>query len=275
MSNLERTEEPAGTGPGRRLEGLAALVTGAGSGLGRAIAARLTAEGARVACVDRDDAAAVATAEDLSSAVAMTADVSSGVDARRMTERAVEAFGALDIVVANAGIAGPGTAESVDEAGWDEVIAVNLTGVWLTARFAIPHLRRRGGGAIVTIASIAALIGIPGIAAYAAAKGGVVGLTRQMAADLAGDRIRVNAICPGTVPTPLVLNTLATTSGLSTSAGTAEERLGAVAGRYPLGRTGTGGEIAAAVTYLASDEAAWITGHVLPVDGGMTSLARG
>lgn len=194
-----------------RLTDKIALITGAGSGFGRASALRFAAEGASVVCVDRNADAAHSAADDIAAAggtaLALTADVSSAADAERMTTTTLEHFGRIDIVFANAGIPGSGDAHTTTEEEWDRVIAINLKGVWLTSKYALPHMVERRSGVIINQASVGGLIGIPGIFPYAAAKGGVISMTRQMAAAYAPHNIRVNAICRaglhpagGTVP---------------------------------------------------------------------------
>lgn len=250
-----------------RLEGKAAVVTGAGSGIGLAIARRFAAEGARVACLDRDGDAAEAAARELGG-LALAADVGVEGEVEAAFERAAAELGGLDVLVANAGIGGPGRADEIDREHWDRVLAVNLTGVWLCARAAIPRLRERGGGSIVLQGSIAALTGVRGVAAYAAAKGGVIALGRQMAIDYAADRIRVNVLCPGAVWTELTAATYE-----RRGEGRGEQARAAAAARYPLGRLGEPEDIAAAAVYLAGDGSAWVTGVVLPVDGGLSAAS--
>jgi NAD(P)-dependent dehydrogenase (short-subunit alcohol dehydrogenase family) len=247
-----------------RLEGKVAVITGAGSGLGRATAARFAREGARVHLVDRDGDAVRAVAADLGgTAVGHVADVS---DAAGMEALAGEVLAGdrVDIVFANAGIEGVGSAADLDEADWSRVIDVNLKGVWLSSKWFLPGMVEQGGGAIVNTASVGGLVGVRGIFPYAAAKGGVVAMTRQMGLDYAPHHVRVNAVCPGTVITPLVERNWAA-KGLDL-----DERRAAAAGDVPLGRTGEPEDVANAVLFLASDEAAWVTGHALVVDGGYT-----
>ena len=262
----------------RRLEGKRAVVTGAGSGLGRASALRFSSEGSAVACVDLDgdsaDATAAAIRAEGGSAIAVPADVSDEADAEAMVGAAVDAFGGLDIMFANAGIAGSGRAGDTSLDQWNRVIAVNLTGVWLSARAAIVHLVGEGRpGSILCTASVGGMVGVPGIAAYAAAKAGVIGLVRQIAVDYGPEGIRANAISPGTVPTPLVRRTYEEGGSVGAIAsGSVDDIITNTAKeRFPLGRVGTERDIADAAVYLASDESSWVTGHTLVVDGGMTA----
>ena len=260
-----------------RLVGKSTIVTGAGSGIGQAAARLFAAEGAHVLCADIDGDSAQATAAGIGDrAVGMRVDVTEPDDCAAMVERAVAAFGGLDAVYANAGIAGSGRAGDLDIEDWNRVIAVNLTGVWLSVKFAIPRLIEAGGGSLVLQASVGGVIGVPGIASYAAAKAGVIGLARQMAVDYGPDAIRVNAICPGTVPTPLVRATYEKGGGFAAVANVApgagiDEMIEASAVRNPLGRLGTTGDIANLALYLASDESSWVSGTAIAIDGGMSA----
>ncbi len=260
-----------------RLLGKRTIVTGAGSGIGKAAARLFAAEGAHVLCADIDGDSAQATAAGIGDrAVGMRVDVTEPDDCAAMVERAVAAFGGLDTVYANAGIAGSGRAGDLDIEDWNRVIAVNLTGVWLSLKFAIPRLIEAGGGSLVLQASVGGVIGVPGIAPYAAAKAGVIGLARQMAVDYGPDAIRVNAICPGTVPTPLVRATYEKGGGFAAVANVApgagiDEMIEASAVRNPLGRLGTTGDIANLALYLASDESSWVSGTAITIDGGMSA----
>jgi NAD(P)-dependent dehydrogenase (short-subunit alcohol dehydrogenase family) len=262
-----------------RMADKVAIVTGAASGIGRATALLLGREGARVTCVDREEAASAAVAHDIvaagGAAIGVAADVTSEADMERMAEATLGAYGRIDALHANAGIAGVGSAHEETVDGWQRVIDVNLTGVWLSARAVLPAMMRQEAGSIVTTASVGGMKGVKALAAYAAAKGGVIGLSRQMAVDYAPYGIRVNAICPGTTWTPLVESTYAQGGGTGVSTdGTPvsldEARARSVA-RYPLGRLGTVEEVAAYVLFLASDETSWTTGGVFVVDGGFTA----
>jgi 2-keto-3-deoxy-L-fuconate dehydrogenase len=252
-----------------RLDGKVALVTGGGSGIGRAICERFAREGARVAVSDWHREAADETVARIAgeggSAIATGGDVASPDDAARMVAETVTAFGHLDILVANAGQALVATATETTPEQWERTIGTNLTGCFLLARAAIPHLIAAGGGSIVMTASQLAFVGAERFAAYAASKGGVLNLARALALDHARDKICVNALCPGAVETPLLLNQFAGQDGPQGS-------LDDLVALHPLGRLGQPEEIAAAALFLASDEASFVTGSALVVDGGY--LAR-
>ncbi len=240
-----------------KLKGKVAVVTGAGSGMGRASALLFAAEGAQVVCADVSGHEESAAAEIGQDAIAVRADVSQAVDVKAMFAAAVETFGRLDVVFNNAGIDAHHPLDETDDDVFDRLVAVNLRGVFLGIKYAIPALRASGGGSIISTASAMGLVGRKGIAAYGATKGGVVALTMGAALDFAAENIRVNCICPGMVYTGL--------------AGARADNAAPVPDRQlpvPMARWGTPREIAAAAVFLASDDSSFITGVALPVDGG-------
>jgi NAD(P)-dependent dehydrogenase (short-subunit alcohol dehydrogenase family) len=252
-----------------------AVVTGAGSGIGRAIAQAMAARGAQVAAVDIDEDTArettAAIARTGGRAIAAQADTSRAADLDRAVAAAVKELGPLDVMVNNAGVLdGYLNVDEMDEALWRRVVDIDLTGVFLGCKRALAEMLPRGSGRIVNIASVAGLNGTGGGAAYVAAKHGVVGLTRQMAVVYSARGITINAVCPGPVLTGLrqhsqhILGPGAPDmSGVGIAV--SDEQVRAI---VPAGRRGSAEDIAAAVCYLASDEAAYVTGHALVVDGG-------
>ncbi len=238
--------------------GLAAVVTGAGSGIGLETARELAALGAAVACLDLDPSAA----EPL---LAITADVTDEDSIRRAVDDAAERLGGIDVLVNNAGIGAQGTVEDNPYDEWWRVLDVNLLGIVRTTRAALPHLRRSATASIVNTCSIVATAGLPNRALYGASKGAVLALTLAMAADHVGEGIRVNCVNPGTVDTPWVARLL------DAAPDPAAERR-ALAARQPTGRLVTSAEVAAAIAYLASPLAGATTGTSLAVDGGMQGM---
>ena len=247
-----------------RLDGKVCLVTGAGSGIGRATALRFAEESGRVAAADlRGDAARETAREIGGEAVALEVDVTSAASVAAGIERIVADFGRLDVVVNNAGVTIVGPAHELTEDDWDRELATNLKSVYLVSKAAWPSLLERGG-AIVNTASIAGLWAIPNDAAYCASKAGVIMLTKCMALDGAQAGIRVNCVCPGFTETPMI-------DGYFADQPDPEAARRFATGIHPLGRLGRPVDIADGMVYLASDEASWVTGTALVVDGGLTS----
>ncbi len=255
-----------------RLAGRVALITGAASGIGQATALLFAQEGARVAVVDIDETAGQETVRTIAAvggeALWVHADVSVAEDARRAADAVAGWRGRLDILFNNAGISNVGVLHEIPEDEWDRVMAVNVRGVYLMAKYAVPHMIAQGGGCIINMSSGAALLGLERRAAYSATKGAVLALTRAMAVDYADHHIRVNALCPGTVYTPFVERYLRTSY---TDPEAALERLKQ---RQLTGTLARPEEIAAAALYLASDDAAFVTGAPFIIDGGMTAGRR-
>jgi NAD(P)-dependent dehydrogenase (short-subunit alcohol dehydrogenase family) len=259
-----------------RLAGTVAIVTGAGSGIGKGCALKFGAEGAATVCADINLEAARSTASAISAAggkaAALHLDVSDEASAEACVAATLERFGAPHTIVNCAGIVRNGTAMNTDLATWNLIVGINLTGVWLMCKAVLPHMVERKSGSIVNIASVGSLVASPSNAAYIAAKGGVATLTKSIAVDFAPYNIRANAICPGTVPTPLVINHYINRGEVDPSnidASIAETRK-----RYPLQRHGRPEEIAALAVYLASDEeSGFMTGSLIPIDGGISAAA--
>lgn len=223
-----------------------------------------------MAVVDLDGEAAGETAamitEEGGEALALAADVSNDQQIRAAVDRAAETFGGLAVIYNNAGVDSRGSVADATESDWDRCFAVNVKGTFLTSRAAIPHLRKATGASIINQASVAGLVGVGGMAAYGAAKGALVALTRSMAVDLAPMGIRVNVVCPGTVHTPLIEPLLR-----QRGEGDLERGMKMTTVKYPIGRLGKPEEIAQAALFLASDDASFVTGSVWAVDGGMTA----
>jgi NAD(P)-dependent dehydrogenase (short-subunit alcohol dehydrogenase family) len=250
-----------------RLAGKVALVTGAGSGIGLESARLFAAEGARVVLVDADAARGEAAARELAgqgaSAAFVRADVARAADVEAAVAEAERRFGALHVLFNNAGIfpSGDGLPEETDEAVFDQVVAVNLKGVFFGCKYGIPALRRAGGGSIVNTASFVALMGAATAQiAYTASKGGVLAMTREIAVAHARQGIRANALCPGPVNTPLLAELLADPAARA-------RRLVHV----PMGRLAEASEVARAALFLASDESSYVNGASFVVDGGITA----
>ncbi len=248
----------------QRFEGKVALITGAASGIGAATARRLHAEGAQLVLGDLQAEALEAFAKSLDASgrtlLARELDVADRLQVEAWVAAAVERFEKIDVLFNNAGIGAYGLTPDLDPEVWKRTIEVDLHSVFYGCRAAIPHLRRAGGGAIVNTASISGVRGDYGLAAYNAAKGAVLNYTRTLAIDHARDGIRVNAVCPGPIATPLAGPLLAN----ETIAREYRERI-------PMGRVGSAEEVAAVVAFLASNDAAYVTGAAIVVDGGLTA----
>lgn len=252
-----------------RFEGKVALVTGAATGIGGATAVAFAAEGASVVLSDVNQSALDERTREIQSAggqaIAVLADASKAADAQRTVNEAVAAFGGIDYLVASAGIQTYGTAVDTDEDTWDRTLAVNAKGVYLAAKYCIPEMVKRGGGAIVNVASVQGLFSQPNVAAYSASKGAVIAMTRTMAIDHAGDNIRANSICPGSIETPLLR--------FAAEQMQPEDPDGAIkewGGLHVLGRVGQPEEMAQVALFLVSDAASFITGAAIVADGGLT-----
>jgi NAD(P)-dependent dehydrogenase (short-subunit alcohol dehydrogenase family) len=249
-----------------RLSGKIALVTGGGTGIGRATALLFAREGAGVAVAGRREEPLAATVEAIrgegGAAFSVPADLSDSSQAEHALRLVGEKLGPIDVLFNNHGIFEPGSVVETTEESWDRVVRVNLKSFYLTSRFAVPGMRGRGGS-IIHNASTLGLVAMEHAAAYCAAKGGVIQLTRAMALDHAAEGIRVNAICPGVVDTPMWRDR-------------ADERgrppdLAVFVKLHPLGRIGQPEDVAKLALYLASDESAWMTGSILTLDGGLTA----
>ncbi len=254
----------------QRLRGRVALVTGAGRGIGEAIARRFLAEGASVVLTQRSEAEGEALAATLEAGATgrvafVPADVRDAASIEALTAAAVARFGGLDVLCCNAGVGLVKTVADTSDAEYDRVMDTNVRGVFHCCRFAVPHMLARGGGAIVTIGSVAGEVGFERDAAYCTSKGAVLALTRQIAIDYATRGIRANCIAPGFIETAMMRTFIA---GHAESATIAAD----IVAMHPVGRAGRPDEVAAAAAFLASDDASFVTGVSLAVDGGL--LAR-
>lgn len=248
-----------------RFDKKVALITGGNRGIGLAAAKLFCENGAQVAIAGRDTAAGEAALGQLDGAIFIAGDVTQSGDCARIVQETLRAFGRLDILFNNAGmILRNRNVEATTEAEWDAMMDVNVKSVYLMSRDALPHLRAAGGGAIINTSSYLGLVGAPGLAAYAASKGAVVNLTRAMALDHAHENIRVNCICPGSVDTDMIHEAWRLY-------GDVEQAKRVWAGKHPLGRIASPEEIARLVLFLASDDASFVTGAAIPVDGGITA----
>lgn len=248
----------------KRLSDKVAVITGAASGIGAATARLFAQEGARVVIGDIRGDVAEQTAADIRSrkgkALAVQVDVTVPEQVRAMIAMAVDHYGGLHILHSNAGVASSGTVETLLLDEWQHVLAVNLTGLFLCAKFAIPEIRRSGGGSVIATSSSTGVAPEKDIAAYAASKGGLIILVKQMALDYARDGIRVNCVCPGWIDTPF-------NDPFIPDPQTHQATIDAM---VPEGRQGTPEEVARAALFLASEDSSYITGHVLNIDGGLT-----
>lgn len=254
-------------------DGKVVIVTGGALGIGRATALEFAREGARVAVADVNEAAGQAVLRQIGETpgkgLFVRADVSKSADCQRVVAETVARFGGVDVLFNNVGIQPAEsyrTAEDTPEEIWDRIIDVNLKSYFLMAKYSIPEMRKRGGGVIVNTASVQGLQSMKGVSAYAASKGGVLSLTRQLAVEYAAEKIRVLAVCPGTIDTEMVR------ASAALEGGDIEENLRRYGESHPIGRIGTGQDIANVVLFLASDKASFMTGEYVCVDGGYMAL---
>ena len=247
-----------------RLDGKVAVVTGGNAGIGEAVARRFADEGAAVVVTGRRQQELERVVSMIrhgkGKALAVAGSVTDEAHAQEVARKAVESFGRIDVLVNNAGIGDFGKRlHEMDDATWANVLDVNLTGVFRMIRAVVPQMLKQGRGSIVNISSVASLVGIPALAAYAASKGGLDALTRALAVDYANDGIRCNVVNPGLIDTPMAASLMAN-----------PEMLGSILSQYAIRRAGSPEEVASMVLYLASDEAVWVTGGTFTIDGGMT-----
>lgn len=246
-----------------RLQNKVAIVTGGSRGIGKAIAVAFVGEGASVVIAGRHiEKLELAAAEIGAGCLPVAADVSKAQDVEKLVSAAIGRFKRIDVLVNNAGVLLPGTAEQISEEDFDQTFNVNVRGLWLLSRAVLPHMRASngGGGSIINIGSVLSMLGARNRVAYAASKGAVLAMTRAMALDHAAEKIRVNCICPGIVETELVAR-------FNTDENVRRQRLA----MHPVGRFGQPEDVAGLAVFLASDESAWITGTAQTVDGGYSA----
>jgi NAD(P)-dependent dehydrogenase (short-subunit alcohol dehydrogenase family) len=244
-----------------RLAGKVAIITGGGSGIGKAIAMAFVREGAKVVIAGRDSKKLdLAAAEIGPDCLAVSADVSSAGSVEKLVSATLGRFKQINVLVNNAAVLLPGTAESLSEEDLDQTFDINVKGLWLMSRAVLPHMRVAGGGSIVNIGSVLSMVGARNRVAYSASKGAVMAMTKAMALDHAAEKIRVNCIAPGIVETEMVAR-------FSTDENARKQRVAL----HPMGRFGQPAEIASAAVFLASDESAWTTGSVVTIDGGYSA----
>ena len=249
-----------------RLKNKIAIITGAGTGIGKACAIALAREGAKVTLVGRRRSLVESVAHEIGdSAFAVAADVSRKEDIDEVIEQTVARFGGLNVLFNNAGVLHIGTVEQITEDQWDQTFNINVRGLWLLSRAVLPHMRKAAGGSIINVASVLGINGARNRASYAPSKGAVVLLTKCMAVDHGHENIRVNAICPSFIETDLTSSVIANAPDPSA---VRKERITV----HPIGRLGQPEDIAGLAIYLASDESSWVTGTTFPVDGGYLSV---
>ena len=254
-------------------DGKVVIITGGALGIGQATAWEFAKEGAKVAVADVNREAGETTVTEVErlggEGLMLEADVSDSSDCKRVVDATVERFGGIDILFNNVGIQPPASyvnVEDTPESMWDRIIGVNLKSCFLMSKYSIPQMRVRGGGVIINTASVQGLQSQPLVPPYAASKGGILSLTRQMSLDYAKDNIRVLAVCPGSIDTPMLR------AAAGVVGGDPDEVVGQWGAAHPIGRVGTGQDIANAVLFLASDKASFMTGENVNVDGGYMAL---